>query len=316
MCVQDVDARCVLQFTLIHAAGCALHRRTSRVIHRLELCYAHTRACVRSADATGATFRSSVRACLMSQSFTVRSVRRRATLGDERVEAATEETVTAPSQTGDQCVSRDCLATRPAHGCAENRARALRLFEPSLTRATRVSTLLQQCGSHSSRQAAPPNALRRRSAVRYLDGSLTPTICVLRWAPLLREHRSHSSAAAGAQGGRACRRMRSHRRSLALVLRRSDDAKRLCFSPSSSTCCCYWDWRERRATRTAAHAVSADEPKTTTRERVSQRLPSDRVTRESRSDARQKRCGFGNDPSAGSPTETLLRLLLPLSEQV
>ena len=25
---------------------------------------------------------------------------------------------------------------------------------------------------------------------------------------------------------------------------------------------------------------------------------------------------FGNDPSAGSPTETLLRLLLPLNDQV
>ena len=37
MCVQDVDVQCVLQFTLIHAAGCALHRHTSRVIHRLEL---------------------------------------------------------------------------------------------------------------------------------------------------------------------------------------------------------------------------------------------------------------------------------------
>ena len=39
--VQDVDVQCVLQFTLIHAAGCALHRRTSRVIHRLELCFSH-----------------------------------------------------------------------------------------------------------------------------------------------------------------------------------------------------------------------------------------------------------------------------------
>ena len=37
MCVQDIDAQCVLQFTLIHAAGCALHRLASRVIHRLEL---------------------------------------------------------------------------------------------------------------------------------------------------------------------------------------------------------------------------------------------------------------------------------------
>lgn len=36
MCVRDVDVQCVLQFTLINAAGCALHRRTSRVIHRLE----------------------------------------------------------------------------------------------------------------------------------------------------------------------------------------------------------------------------------------------------------------------------------------
>lgn len=37
MCVQDIDVQCVLQFTLLHAAGCALHRHTSRVIHRLEL---------------------------------------------------------------------------------------------------------------------------------------------------------------------------------------------------------------------------------------------------------------------------------------
>lgn len=37
MCVQDVDAQGVLQFALIHTVGCALHRHTSRVIHRLEL---------------------------------------------------------------------------------------------------------------------------------------------------------------------------------------------------------------------------------------------------------------------------------------
>jgi hypothetical protein len=41
MCVQDVDVQCVLQFTLLHAAGCALHRHTSRVIHRLEFCHVH-----------------------------------------------------------------------------------------------------------------------------------------------------------------------------------------------------------------------------------------------------------------------------------
>ena len=37
ICVQDIDVQCVLQFTLLHAAGCALHRHASRVIHRLEL---------------------------------------------------------------------------------------------------------------------------------------------------------------------------------------------------------------------------------------------------------------------------------------
>ena len=37
ICVQGVDIQCVLQFILIHAAGCALHRRTSRVIHRSKL---------------------------------------------------------------------------------------------------------------------------------------------------------------------------------------------------------------------------------------------------------------------------------------
>ena len=37
MCVRSVDDQGVLQFTLILAAGCVLHRRTSRVIHRQEL---------------------------------------------------------------------------------------------------------------------------------------------------------------------------------------------------------------------------------------------------------------------------------------
>ena len=37
MCVRNADDHCVLQFTLILAAGCVLHRRTSRVIHRREL---------------------------------------------------------------------------------------------------------------------------------------------------------------------------------------------------------------------------------------------------------------------------------------
>ena len=44
ICVQEVDVQCVLQFTLIHAAGCALHRHTSRVIHRLELFFPTTPA--------------------------------------------------------------------------------------------------------------------------------------------------------------------------------------------------------------------------------------------------------------------------------
>ena len=38
ICVQEIDAQCVLQFTLNHAACYALHRFTSRVIHRSELC--------------------------------------------------------------------------------------------------------------------------------------------------------------------------------------------------------------------------------------------------------------------------------------
>lgn len=39
MCVRNVDVQCVLQFTLIHAFGCVLHRPMSRVIHRSELSY-------------------------------------------------------------------------------------------------------------------------------------------------------------------------------------------------------------------------------------------------------------------------------------
>ena len=37
MCVRNVDDQGVLQFTLIHAVGCVLHRRGSRAIHRLQL---------------------------------------------------------------------------------------------------------------------------------------------------------------------------------------------------------------------------------------------------------------------------------------
>ena len=45
MCVQSADDHCVLQFTLILAAGCVLHRRTSRVIHRQELSGFFLRCC-------------------------------------------------------------------------------------------------------------------------------------------------------------------------------------------------------------------------------------------------------------------------------
>lgn len=38
MCVRKISAQCVLQFTPSLAAGCVLHRPSSRVIHRSELC--------------------------------------------------------------------------------------------------------------------------------------------------------------------------------------------------------------------------------------------------------------------------------------
>jgi hypothetical protein len=50
MCVQDFDAQCVLQFTLVNAAGCALHRHASLVIHRIEWSFIPSRqahACTR-----------------------------------------------------------------------------------------------------------------------------------------------------------------------------------------------------------------------------------------------------------------------------
>ena len=43
MCVQGIDVQCVLQFTLVNAAGCALHRCTSQVIHRSELYFLDSR---------------------------------------------------------------------------------------------------------------------------------------------------------------------------------------------------------------------------------------------------------------------------------
>jgi len=36
-CVQNANDQCVLQFTLLLAAGCVLHRRMSRAIHHREL---------------------------------------------------------------------------------------------------------------------------------------------------------------------------------------------------------------------------------------------------------------------------------------
>ena len=37
ICVQEFDARGVVQFTLINTVSCALHRHTSRVIHHPKL---------------------------------------------------------------------------------------------------------------------------------------------------------------------------------------------------------------------------------------------------------------------------------------
>lgn len=39
ICVQNANDQCVLQFTLLLAAGCVLHRRTSRAIHHRELSF-------------------------------------------------------------------------------------------------------------------------------------------------------------------------------------------------------------------------------------------------------------------------------------
>lgn len=49
ICVQDLDVQCVLQFTLINAAGCALHRRTNRVIHRQE-CFSRSSSPSKTVD--------------------------------------------------------------------------------------------------------------------------------------------------------------------------------------------------------------------------------------------------------------------------
>lgn len=65
MCVQDVDVQCVLQFTLIHAAGCALHRPPSRVIHHLELSRMVT-VIVRSAAARNEERRANDRGAFLS----------------------------------------------------------------------------------------------------------------------------------------------------------------------------------------------------------------------------------------------------------
>ena len=62
MCVQDVDVQCVLQFTLLHAAGCALHRHASRVIHRLELF--NSRSFVRFLETGGSRFRARPLRCI------------------------------------------------------------------------------------------------------------------------------------------------------------------------------------------------------------------------------------------------------------
>lgn len=66
ICVQDIDVQCVLQFTLLHAAGCALHRLTSRVIHRSELysfslvCHRHCASASRVKRASASTVHTTV----------------------------------------------------------------------------------------------------------------------------------------------------------------------------------------------------------------------------------------------------------------
>lgn len=72
MCVRNVDVQCVLQFTLLHAVGCVLHRPTSRVIHRSELCLRGIFTCnfqmqatspIRGLRSLAKKFRSEIPAC-------------------------------------------------------------------------------------------------------------------------------------------------------------------------------------------------------------------------------------------------------------
>lgn len=71
MCVQGVDVQCVLQFTLIHAAGCALHRRTSRVIHRIELSSFEQVSTARATRAEGLRL-DSARSCVQGWALKAR----------------------------------------------------------------------------------------------------------------------------------------------------------------------------------------------------------------------------------------------------
>lgn len=163
MCVQDIDVQCVLQFTLIHAAGCALHRRTSRVIHRLELwirCSLSTQPGQLSGRVRAWRLRSQTRRSIVTVWFCAavarpsqERARDRKTAralptsqdDDERAEAVAEETAfEPPSQTGEPC------------GFSRSH-RVPSAFHDSLNLAP-------------TRGATPSSAQRRRSTDRYLDG--------------------------------------------------------------------------------------------------------------------------------------------------
>lgn len=81
ICVQDLDVQCVLQFTLINAAGCALHRRTNRVIHRQE-CFQRSSSFPETCSrAAAAMQQQNGRTQFKFNTFSVRKVSGKTTLG-------------------------------------------------------------------------------------------------------------------------------------------------------------------------------------------------------------------------------------------
>ena len=242
ICVQDVDVQCVLQFTLIHAAGCALHRHTSRVIHRLELSVAASAATISFPMPRGKV-EAGERRTNVSHRF--RYGNRRMVKTNESFGAAGGNRLFKPLP---RCFPGRRASERATVPCSREIVARNRL-PPTPHRPDRYP-------ERPTLEIVTPDELRPLGPPRHVESRRLATA---RTVPTPRLPECHAILPRAA---------------------RSREARQFLVGG--------WFWHPRRLH--FSHSL------------LRKFLP------------REK--SFVNDPSAGSPTETLLRLLLPLDDQV